>query len=331
MTQTNHTACFAGIPFADAEGAARRLESVLRHGVHGFSKGLASSLRKASNPDRELTGLDRYLDACGTAAEDEVRHMAAEAGYVRMLGILLSQSTFLTDIVCRHPEFVRWLWDTAPLDRARTRAEMMADILEADEEAGCDFDVCCKAMRCFRKREILRIAVREMDRHAPMESVTKDLSNLADAAIETAIRCAWHTIEARFGKPEDGPEGRPAAFTVLAMGKLGGRELNFSSDIDLLFFYSNEGKTAGGGGPGMPRRRSISNGEFFCKLGEWVIKALTDATADGFLFRVDMRLRPHGRDGTLAVTVDSAVDYYVNYGRAWERQALIKARPCAGD
>ncbi|MCH8940804.1 MAG: MMPL family transporter, partial [Chloroflexi bacterium] len=165
---------------------------------------------------RELVGLDRYLDACGTAAEGEVRHMAAEAGYVRMLGILLSQSTFLTDIVCRHPEFVRWLWDTAPLDRARTRAEMMADILEADEEAGCDFDVCCKAMRCFRKREILRIAVREMDRHAPMESVTKDLSNLADAAIETAIRCAWHTIEARFGKPEDGPEGRPAAFTVLA-------------------------------------------------------------------------------------------------------------------
>ena len=80
-----------------------------------------------------------------------------------------------------------------------------------------------------------------------------------------------------------------------------------------------------------PRTRSISNAEYFCKLGELVIKALSEQTADGFIFRVDMRLRPHGRDGALAASVDSAVDYYINYGRAWERQALIKARPCAGD
>src|SRR5690606_1901230 len=120
-------------------------------------------------------------------------------------------------------------------------------------------------------------------------------------------------------------DGKPVSFVILGMGKLGGRELNFSSDIDLVFLYSAEGETTGG------RDRAVTNGEYFHKIGERIIKTMSDITADGHVFRVDMRLRPHGKTAPVDATVAPALEYYERVGHAWERQALIKSRPVAGD
>ncbi len=316
---------FEHIPFADASKAEAHLAAVLAHERPGLDRLLAQALAECANPDRALTGLARFLDRC-LSAPSETALMAGSPKYLRLLLTLFSQSYFLSDILFRHPEYASWLWSEADLARARPREEMLTEFL-GNEAALASLDACLPAMRRFRQREILRIAARDIFMHAPVASVTEDLSNLADTMLEAALRAADRELSERFGAPmlatpDNGV--RRADFVVIALGKLGGRELNFSSDIDLLFLYADEGETAGG------RGGCISNAEYFKKLGERIIRALSEQTAEGLIFRVDMRLRPYGRSGPLAVAFDTALQYYLDCGRAWERQALIKARPCAG-
>lgn len=312
---------FQNIPFEDPEQAEQGIAAILDRGGSEFAGLLASELRAASNPDRALLGLGRYLEGC-FSSETELALMTQSPKYLRLLITVFSQSHFLSVILFRHPEYASWLWAEAELKRARGTEEMLGDLLG---RKGCfdSFDDCFRALRRFRQREILRIAVRDIVEYAPVASVTEDLANLADTAMAAALLGAGMELKERFGVPM-GPE-HEATFVIFGMGKLGGRELNFSSDIDLLFMYSDDGETTGG------RSRAITNEEYFKKLGEMVIRALSEQSPEGFIFRVDMRLRPFGRTGPLAVTVDNAINYYTDYGRAWERQALIKARPCAGD
>ncbi len=312
---------FEHIPFDDPEQAEQSLEAILDRGGPGLADLLAQELAVAAHPGRAALGLSQYLEGC-FSSETETALMTQSPKYLRLLITVFAQSHFLSLILFRHPEYASWLWAEAELKRARTREEMLKDML-GKKGAFDSFDACCRALRRFRQREILRIAVRDIVEYAHVASVTEDLSNLADAAMDAALAGAGKELKERFGVPM-GPE-HEATFVIFGMGKLGGRELNFSSDVDLLFMYSEEGETTGG------RSSSITNEEYFKKLGEMVIRALSEQTAEGFIFRVDMRLRPFGRMGPLAVTLDSAVHYYTDYGRAWERQALIKARPCAGD
>lgn len=317
---------FEDIAFSDPQLAEEHVAGLLALECPGWPKALADALREASDPLRVTIKLNRYFEVCASA-EEEVRLMIAEPKYLRMLAALFAQSNFLSDVLFRFPEYAGWLRSNAELARARTKQEMLDDLLENGPGPEA-FEAFSRAIRRFHQRAILRIAVRDIAEHAPLTSITEDLSNLADAMLEAAILGAKNVMNERFGRPfYETPEGelREAGFVILAMGKLGGRELNFSSDIDLLFFYADEGRTEGG------RSTSASNEEYFCKLGELIIKTLSERTADGLIFRVDMRLRPHGRIGPLAVSFNVAVDYYHNFGRAWERQALIKARPCAGD
>ena len=169
---------------------------------------------------------------------------------------------------------------------------------------------------------MLRIGYNDVVRGHPLELTTLDLSNLADACVEAATRSARESTVARHGEPI-GDDGAPARFVVLAMGKLGGQELNYSSDIDLIFVYDHEGRT---GGP-----KAVTNAEFFARMGGAIVRLLSDHTAMGQAFRVDMRFRPEGDQGPLARSLRTTLDYYVNSGRTWERQALIKCRPIAGD
>ena len=311
------------VPFDDYAAIASSLAKVLAAGPPNLGEMLAVELAESSAPDRAVVRLERFLDACG-APEGETARMAGEPAYTRMLLRIFSQSNFLTDIVLRHPDYAAWLWQDAGLDTPPPCAALRNAL--AAEQWGCDsYDGLLSGLRRFRQREMLRIAVRDIFRHAALEEVTADLSNLADAALETALDISRAELTERFGAPLAETGGGGAGFVVLAMGKLGGRELNFSSDIDLLFLYSDEGHTGGG------TALAISNAEFFRRLGEMVIRALSEQTVEGIVFRVDMRLRPFGRAGPLACSIDSALAYYAEIGRAWERQALIKARPCAGD
>lgn len=178
-------------------------------------------------------------------------------------------------------------------------------------------------LRQWRRVEQMRLIARDMSHLSTMPELTAELSYFADAAISVAMRQAHQEVAILHGQPIGSDSGRPQSMLVIGMGKLGGYELNLSSDIDLIFSYEEEGETDG--------RRSISNQEFFSKVGQRLIALLDPITADGFVFRVDMRLRPWGDGSALVAGFDALEGYYERHGREWERYALIKARICAGD
>jgi glutamate-ammonia-ligase adenylyltransferase len=194
-------------------------------------------------------------------------------------------------------------------------AAAMREFLAARDTA--DDAQLASALRELRARVWLRVAGRDLAGLASLAEVTGTMSDLAEVALARAHRHHRARLEAEHGAPAGA-----ADLLVVGMGKLGGRELNVSSDIDLVFAYPEEGETAG--------PRALSNQEFFVRLGQRVIRTLADVTAEGFVFRVDMRLRPWGDSGALAGGFDSLEQYFVAHGREWERYAWIKARPVAG-
>lgn len=317
---------FAHIPFANLEQAEQILATLLETERPNLAAHLAMALAECHDPSTVLVRLTRYLEACVTPRA-HLDLMAATLRYARLLVTILSQSQFLTDVICRDPGYMLWLWQQAELEQALPSDSLLLELRKQVRLFG-SFEAQCNSMRRFYRREILRIAARDLFGHAPLTSVTEDLSNLADAMLQAALESAAADLQPRFGRPmcTGGPGSREeAGFAVVALGKLGGRELNFSSDIDLLFLYSDEGETTGGASG------SLSNTEHFHRLGERLIRALSELTSEGRIFRVDVRLRPHGRTGPLATSLEAAIHYYERLGQAWERQALIKARPAAGD
>ncbi|MBK8336031.1 MAG: bifunctional [glutamate--ammonia ligase]-adenylyl-L-tyrosine phosphorylase/[glutamate--ammonia-ligase] adenylyltransferase [Sterolibacteriaceae bacterium] len=178
------------------------------------------------------------------------------------------------------------------------------------------------ALRALRARTLTHLLVRDLGGLAPLAEVTETMTQLADLAVAEAIRVLRAPLVARHGEPRDG-EGRVQPFVVIGMGKLGGRELNVSSDIDLIFTYPDDGETDGA--------HPIGNFEFFNRLGRQLIGALSEVTGDGQVFRVDMRLRPNGDSGPLVASFDMLENYFITQGREWERYAWIKARPMTGE
>jgi [glutamine synthetase] adenylyltransferase / [glutamine synthetase]-adenylyl-L-tyrosine phosphorylase len=193
-------------------------------------------------------------------------------------------------------------------------AQHAADALEKE--------AVMQLLRRFRRREMLRIALRDICGWSDLNQTLADLSQLADAAIGAALD--WlHLRESRTkGMPVDAA-GHPIGLVVLGLGKLGAHELNFSSDVDLMLLYSAEGQTGG--------HSECPHQSFFTRIGRELIQVIGTPTADGFVFRVDTRLRPYGDAGPLVMTFDQLEDYYLEQGREWERYALIKARVAAGD
>jgi glutamate-ammonia-ligase adenylyltransferase len=221
-----------------------------------------------------------------------------------------------------------------------TRPELLPDLIQSGDlfcayasgelrrraqaaVTGCADEASLKmVLRKLRQREMVRIAWRDLAGWANLEETVTTLSALADACLDEALAKLYEWACVRDGVPKEETGGATAKFVVLGMGKLGGEELNFSSDIDLIFCYSEEGETD---------KRGLSNHEFFVRLGQRLNQALNEQTADGFVFRVDMRLRPNGASGPLALSFDAMEQYYQAHGRMWERYAFIKARVVAGD
>ncbi len=185
-----------------------------------------------------------------------------------------------------------------------------------------DADGLKRALRRLRQRVLGLILVRDLNGLADLAEVTRTCTELAELAFQTAADWHHRDLASLHGEPLDAA-GRPQRLIVVGMGKLGGGELNVSSDVDPVFVYPEDGETAG--------PRPISNHEFFVRLGRRLIKAIGDTTADGFVFRVDMRLRPYGGDGPLASSFAMLEDYFYTQAREWERYAWIKARPLTGE
>lgn len=183
-----------------------------------------------------------------------------------------------------------------------------------------------RAMRRLRNLLICALIQRDLDGQADLDEVVTAMSRFADFAVQAHLAELMAELTALHGEPIGAESGRPQQMMVLAMGKHGGFELNVSSDIDLIFVYPEDGETAAG-----PGQRSLSNHEFFVRLGRKLIAALSEITEDGFTFRVDMALRPNGKSGPLAASLNMVEDYLIVQGREWERYAWVKARAVSGD
>ncbi|MFT5888096.1 MAG: glutamate-ammonia-ligase adenylyltransferase [Zhongshania sp.] len=231
-------------------------------------------------------------------------------------------SPALLDICVRYPHYLPdWV---ASGDLARALPDDVWQRELGDLCAACSSaEELAKTLREFRYRHWLRIVWRDLNRLASMEETVAELSLMAEACIVCALDFLHHQLSAERGEPQS-LAGKPQQLVVIAMGKLGAGELNLSSDIDLIFTYPEAGNTVGG-------PRSEDNQVFFIRLGQRLIKALDSRTEDGFVFRVDMRLRPYGQSGPLVISFDALEEYYQEQGRDWERYALIKARCVAGD
>ena len=281
----------------------------------------------AADTDGALNLLERLV---GTVGCEALRPLLAEPLRRQQLLTILGGSPFLAGILCRDPQFLHQLFAEQEIDSRWGQAQMEAALTASLPEVP-DYDDLLRVLRQFKQRAILRIGARDLCGLAPLEEITNDLSNLAAAALEVAVRVCRPLLDQAHGAPRE-DDGTPARFVVMGMGKFGARELNFSSDIDLIYFYStSHGRTEGRLRADGSHGEGLSLHAYFVKLGEMVSKAIGLATGDGFVFRVDMRLRPEGNSGDLAISLQGAEDYYESWGRSWERAAMIKARPVAGD
>ncbi|MBV0933256.1 bifunctional [glutamate--ammonia ligase]-adenylyl-L-tyrosine phosphorylase/[glutamate--ammonia-ligase] adenylyltransferase [Marinobacterium weihaiense] len=236
-------------------------------------------------------------------------------------------SDYLADQLQRHPDWLAALIDSGDLQQAYTDG-CYAERLQARLAAVDDEQVLHRELRLFRQREMVRLIWRDLNRLADMRGTTAELSRLADACIDCTLEWLYRRACQRWGVPHSRPDANgqrhPQRMVVLGMGKLGAHELNLSSDIDLMFTFPANGETDG-------ERKNLDNQDFFIRLGQKLIQALDNLTVDGFVFRVDMRLRPFGSAGPLACSFAAMESYYQDQGRDWERYAMIKARVVAGD
>ena len=274
-------------------------------------------------PDQALQRLERFIDSSGNRLSLFARFVddpALAQNLVRVIGF----SHFLTDLLVRNPEYLYWLFEETPYLREALDKNDLRKILEQDISGRHHSQSRLEALRVVHRREWLRIGVAEVLGLKPVAQIGRELSDLADVVLEVVLDEAWGELTARFGRPRD-ERGKAARFCIVCLGKHGGQELNYSSDVDLLFAYDEEGRTR-------PRRKNeaIENSEFFQRLGERLIQILTEITPQGFFYRVDMRLRPEGGIGALVRSLRSYWIYYETQGELWERQMLIKARRAAG-
>ncbi|MEF8727817.1 MAG: bifunctional [glutamate--ammonia ligase]-adenylyl-L-tyrosine phosphorylase/[glutamate--ammonia-ligase] adenylyltransferase [Accumulibacter sp.] len=224
-----------------------------------------------------------------------------------------AHSRYLRQLLAARPEVAVWLDGNAasPLSAERMSAFLSAAAPRNEEELK-------RCLRHLRQRVMATLIVRDIGGLAPLSEVIETMTRLADVVTNFALDLLHRQLAGQFGEPLD-EHGRPQRLLVIGMGKLGGRELNVSSDVDYIFVYPEEGRTAGNG-------RRLDNYEFFLRLGKRLIGALGDATEDGQVFRVDMRLRPNGDSGALVGSLGSLENYFIAQGREWERYAWIKAR-----
>ncbi|UZD95923.1 bifunctional [glutamate--ammonia ligase]-adenylyl-L-tyrosine phosphorylase/[glutamate--ammonia-ligase] adenylyltransferase [Pseudomonas corrugata] len=232
-------------------------------------------------------------------------------------------SDFVIEQSVREPLMLLELVRSGELDRSLAAGEMCAQIGAAVQAAESE-DELGRVLRRQRTRQQVRIIWRDLNRKADLVQTCRDLSDMADTCIDQAYQWLYQRLCQQFGTPTGRRSGAAQHMVILGMGKLGAVELNLSSDIDLIFAYPEGGETVG-------VKRPLDNQEFFIRVGQRLIKALDLITVDGFVFRVDMRLRPYGSAGALVLSFNALEQYYQDQGRDWERYAMIKARVVAGD
>jgi glutamate-ammonia-ligase adenylyltransferase len=257
----------------------------------------------------------------------EEKRLLKNEGLLSDILTLVAFSPLLATTILQHPNYISWLNRQRVSVKVRGKDEILESLARfALVNSNIEPNIL---LARFRRRELLRIYLRDIRNLGTIVEITEEISNLADVILEYALRLAQQELDNRYGVPLETDKKNRAAqakFCIIALGKLGSNELNYASDIDLLFLYSGRGATSEKGA-----RHSVTNREYFVKLAEFVTKLVGGQAGEGAAYRVDSRLRPHGRVGALAVSVHEAVNYYKESAQSWERQVLIRSRACAGD
>jgi [glutamine synthetase] adenylyltransferase / [glutamine synthetase]-adenylyl-L-tyrosine phosphorylase len=296
-----------------------------------FFKILLRLLSKSYNADMALHNLERFsekiLDKDYLYTELNESYLLFEA-----LIVLFSGSQILTDALLQEPSYINWLSKPSTLGKAKSKDILVRDFYKMTGEEFKKKGIF-SSLRKFKKKEYIRIGLRDLLGKADFKETVESISNLADICLQATYEHSQRKLRKKYGIPFykdiDGT-WKESEFTILSMGKLGGRELNYSSDIDLIYIYtSSQGVT-------QPEDKndssviSISNHEYFTKLAVEISKSINEITQDGNVFRVDLELRPEGKSGEIANSLTSCEIYYQSWGKTWERQAFIKARVSAG-
>ncbi len=277
-----------------------------------------------SLPDPDAAS--RFLIQLAEKHPSKYKRLATNDALLSDVATLVSYSPLFSITLLQNPEHVAWLGRKRMDSAVRDKQELL--------ESFARFSLTNSQVEPhvilarFRRRELMRIFLRDIRRLSTVAEITDEISNLADAILEHALRLSRQELDNRFGGPlEIDDKGRKmlAEFCIVSLGKLGSKELNYSSDIDLLFIYSGEGTTSGSG-----TRGSTSNLEYFSKLSESITKLVGGQGGEGSAYRVDLRLRPNGRVGPLALPLTDTIRYYQDDAAAWERQVLIRSRASAG-
>lgn len=296
-------ALFSSIGFTDPHAALKRVRNIASIEQIDSELYVAAlpnalfALSRSSDADSALINFDRYLRNATKNVVDQV--LSSSPRHFEILMRVFSGSQYLSEILLNEPEDVETLLYPGKFGELKGHKELIGEI-EADIAANPNLDPLITIHKHY-KRELLRIGTGDLTASLDLTTVTKQLSTLADSITEVCLRisCAKYKVS-------------PQRFIILGMGKLGGEELNYSSDIDLLFLTEHDDPA-------------------LIRSGQALIDLLTRRTSEGFLYRVDMRLRPWGRAGALVTTIDGYLKYLDTYAKNWEKQALIKARPIAGD
>ncbi|MGS2724751.1 bifunctional [glutamate--ammonia ligase]-adenylyl-L-tyrosine phosphorylase/[glutamate--ammonia-ligase] adenylyltransferase [Porticoccus sp. GXU_MW_L64] len=277
--------------------------------------------------DQWQQALCRFQNASPECAEQLHQHCQQQPEFAAQLQLLWRCSDFVADYACRQPVAFMELVNSGDLHSSRSNQQWCQryknELADTDDE-----QQLASVLRQQRNRDMVRIVWRDFAGLADLAETTADMTALARCCLDAAINFLYPNLCQRYGVPMGATSGQPQRMVVFGMGKLGAGELNVSSDIDLIFAYPENGDTDTSEASS---KRSRSNQEFFERLGRQLIQLLDSRTADGFVFRVDMRLRPYGGSGPLVGSFAAMEQYYQTQGRDWERFAMIKGRPVAGD
>jgi len=311
----------ASVPFGEPARAQANLALLESRLPGGLLQLLPIVLAQVPDPDVALNDLERFTRNCSPGVLGE---MTRQPVLLHYLLTLFSHSRFLSETLIQQPSLLTWLGRDRQLARVKSKDDLLEEYARF-EATTFEADAAVVLAR-FKRREYLRIALKDILGIAGLAETTLELSTLADVLLEKALEIAAKELRSRYGSPQARDSGGrviAARFAVVSLGKLGGYELNYSSDIDLLFLYAGKGETSG------PRR--IPNQEYFVRLAQHLIQLIAGVTPEGPVFRVDLRLRPGGGEGDLAISLPAAVEYYRRSAREWELQMLLKARHSASD
>ncbi len=304
---------------ADANLQAMADDAPARRLLADILEELLDNVAQSADPDQALNYFERFTRAAANKTH-LFSYLKDSPRTLEILAKTFGGSPYMAEILIRDPHYLYWVTDPQILYSARKKREIEREMVRALKPIA-DVQKRLDYLRVLKRRETLQIGVRDLLRLCSVEETLAALSTLAEALIAAVYWICASELRREYGIPRKAFGG----FTILAMGKLGGGELNFSSDVDLIYLYASDQEEAQSAGA------TISAPEYFRRLCQKITTALSEFTGEGYVYRVDLRLRPEGKAGAIAYSLDGFERYYQSRGETWERLALLKAWPVAGD